>query len=35
MVATYLRRGVHDGTVPDPTAYFEELGLVLKRKLVG
>ena len=34
-VATYLRRGVHDSTVSDPPTHLEELGLVLKRKLVG
>jgi hypothetical protein len=30
----YLLGGVRDIPVPDPTVYFEELGLVLKRKLV-
>ena len=34
-VTTYLLCGVIDTTVPGPTIYLEELGLVLKEKLVG
>ena len=32
---TYLLRGVNDITVFQPTVYLAELGLVLKRKLMG
>ena len=33
--AAYLVRGVHYTTVSEPTVHFEELGLVLKGKLMA